>query len=181
MKRFKYPKFFLFLVIVFLAFRFYQLKDYQPLHDFIINLGFFAPLVAGLFFSYGFTTPFAIALFLILGQNNNILFSALLGGLGALTSDLIIFKFIRKSFADEIKRLSKEKIAHYFDHRIPAKIRKYMLALLGGFIIASPLPDEIGVALLAAAMHVTTRTFIIISYVMNTIGIYIILTIGTAL
>jgi uncharacterized membrane protein YdjX (TVP38/TMEM64 family) len=104
--------------------------------------------------------------------------AGLIAGLGALVGDLVIFKFIKHSFADEIEKFSKEKSFKYLKKKIPGKLKKYLIVVLGGFIIASPLPDEIGVSLLAATSSISTRTFSIISYMMNTAGILIILLIG---
>jgi hypothetical protein len=62
---------------------------------------------------------------------------------------------------------------------MPPKIRHYAAIVLAGFIIASPLPDEIGVPLLAAAYHkLSTKKFAFLSFILHTIMIFIILLIG---
>ncbi len=94
---------------------------------------------------------------------------------------LIIFKFIRYSFADEIEKLSKEKAIKHFNNKIPNLLKKYFIPILACFIIASPLPDEIGVSLLAASQSISTNFFSILSYVLNTAGIFVILLIGSAI
>lgn len=66
---------------------------------------------------------------------------------------------IRQSFADEIRRLSREKIIAYFHHNIPGFFKKYTLPAAAGFIIASPLPDEIGVTMPAASKVISTKIF----------------------
>ena len=95
-----------------------------------------------------------------------------------MVGDLIIFNFVRYSLDDEIKKLSKEKIVSYINHKTPNLFKKYLIPVIAGFIIASPLPDEIGVSLLAASMTISTKIFSIISYVLNTAGIFVILIIG---
>jgi hypothetical protein len=179
--KFKYPKFFLFLLLVFVAYQFYQMHDYPPIRDSIIRAAYAGTFFAGMMFSYGFTTPFAVALFLILGQQQNLLLAGLIGGLGALLSDLIIFKFIRHTFDNEIKLLAHEKLILYVEHKLPRVVRHYIVPIIGGFIIASPLPDELGVAILASSLHLSTKKFIVLSYLFNTIGIIIMLAIGSTL
>ena len=179
--RLKYPKFMLFLLTVLLAYYFYQGNTLEPLHSMTLSMGYFGTFIAGMLFTYGFTTAFAIALFLILAGTQNILLASLVGGFGALISDLVIFKFIRSSFVDEIQKLSHEKLVSYVDHHIPKKVKRYLLALVGGLILASPLPDEIGVALLAANAHVSPKVFSVLSYFFNTLGIFIIMSIGATL
>ncbi|MFH1072739.1 MAG: hypothetical protein V1743_04895, partial [Nanoarchaeota archaeon] len=82
---------------------------------------------------------------------------------------------------DEIERLKKERLVKHMYTKTPGFIKKYFIPVIGGFIIASPLPDEIGISLFAASTKISTRVFSIMSYVLNTIGIFIILAIGTTL
>jgi uncharacterized membrane protein YdjX (TVP38/TMEM64 family) len=58
---------------------------------------------------------------------------------------------------------------------ISARFRHYLVYAFAGLIIASPLPDELGVALLAGFTHIKPWKFAIISYVCNTLGILIML------
>ena len=177
----KYPKFIIFAITVLLAYYFYQLSTYGPIHDSIINLGLAGAFIAGLLYTYGFTTAFAIALFLVIGQDSNILITGLVGGFGALLSDLLIFRFIRKSFSDEIVSLSHERIIMKIDSIFPKRLKRYLVPVLGGMVLASPLPDELAVAILATLKRMTTSMFIIISYISKTMGILIILGIGKLL
>lgn len=105
----------------------------------------------------------------------------MIGGLGALLGDLFIFNFIRHSFNDEVKKLYREKLIIYASHKTPGFLKRYLLPVAAGFIIASPLPDEIGVTMLAALKSISVKVFSVISYVLNTAGIFAILAIGSAL
>mgnify|MGYP000140013313 CR=1 FL=1 len=61
---------------------------------------------------------------------------------------------------------------------VPSPIQKYLLAALASILIASPLPTEIGITLLALIKNVTPRKFSIIAYILHTIAIFTILLIG---
>jgi len=174
----KYPKFLLLFITFLVAYLLFYGKDYGPFRDFIASLGYSGTFVAGMLFTYGFTAAPATAIFLILAQHQNIYIASLIGGLGALIGDLFIFSFIRRSFIDEIRRLSKERIVKYFNGRLPGLFKKYLLPLVAGFIIASPLPDEIGVAMLASSGLISTKVFSVISYLLNTVGIFALLYLG---
>ena len=174
----KYPKFLLLFLTFIIAYLLFYERTYQPFHDFVISLGYGGIFIAGALFAYGFTAAPATAIFLILAKEQNILLAGFIGGFGALIGDLIIFNFIRYSFADEIKRLSKEKAVLYINHKTPNIFKKYLLPVVAGFIIASPLPDEIGVSLMAASGNISMKIFSIVSYMLNTAGILIILFIG---
>jgi len=179
--RIKYPKLILLVITFVLAYILFSQKTYLPFHDTLLVLGLFGTFLAGILFAYGFTAAPATAVLLILAKEQNLLLAGLIGGLGALVGDLLIFKFIRYSLADELKKLSNEKISQYINHETPRTLKKYLIPVLAGFIIASPLPDEIGVSLFAAAKHISIRKFMIISYLLNTAGIFVILIIGKML
>ena len=177
----KYPKFLLLFITFIIAYLLFYSRDYGPFRSFVSGLGYSGTFLAGILFAYGFTAAPATAIFLILAQHQNIYLASLIGGIGALIGDLLIFSFIRQSFADEISKLSKERIMHYFSNRVPGLIKKYTLPIIAGFIIASPLPDEIGVAMLAASKVISTKIFAIVSYLLNTAGIFAIYLIGNAI
>jgi uncharacterized membrane protein YdjX (TVP38/TMEM64 family) len=181
LSKIKYPKL-LFLIFTFIvAYFIFTGRDFSLFHNFLLSLGYFGTFLAGVFFTYGFTAAPATAILLILSNEQNIFFGSFIAGFGALVGDLIIFKFIRYSFADEIRKLSQEKAINHLNNKIPTLLKKYFVPILAGFIIASPLPDEIGVSLLAASRSIPTKFFSILSYVLNTAGIFIILLIGSAI
>ena len=57
-------------------------------------------------------------------------------------------------------------------------IRQLLYPLCCCFFIASPLPTEVGVVLMATLKSISTKKFIVLAYFLHTIGIFIILLIG---
>ncbi len=176
----KYPKFLLLLITyVATAFVFSIFLD-EGLKSFILNLNYLGVFIAGIMFTYSFTAGIATAIFLIIGRENHLIVAGLVGGLGALFGDLAIFRILREYFKEEIDRLGREKIIISLganEHR--AKVLKhYVMPLVGAVVIASPLPDELGVSLFAMDKIVKTKFFAVISYLLNTAGIFVILLIG---
>ena len=172
--RVKYPKLILLLLSIILA---YVLFKNQEINRIIINLNelsYLGVFLAGFLFSFGFTTPFAIGFFISLNPENIIL-SAFLGGVGALIGDLIIYKIIKFSFIDEFNRLknTKEirKIRENITKNISKKIRLYIAYIFLGIVIASPLPDELGVTMLAGLSHIKIIPLAIFSLMLHSIGI----------
>jgi uncharacterized membrane protein YdjX (TVP38/TMEM64 family) len=149
------------------------------LQQVLLDLNYLGSFFAGIFFVYGFTAAPATAILLIIAKQQNIIISCLVAGIGSLIGDLIIFKIIRHSFQDEIDELSKEEISLQIGRSIPGSLKKYLAVIFAGIIIASPLPGEIGVSLLAISTKISQKTFIVLSYVLNTIGIFVILWIGS--
>lgn len=178
-KYIKYPKITLFILTILIALVvFYEAETYLPLHNFLISLGYLGTLITGFFYSYGYTATTATALLLVLGSEQNIYITALIGGVGALISDLIIFYFIRHSFNDELNRLKEKNIIKNITTKIKntsSFLYKYFIYFIASLLIASPLPTEIGISLLSNNKNITPKKFIFIAYIMHTIGIFIIL------
>lgn len=178
LQKIRYPKFLLFILTFVAAYILFSGRSFLPLHNFLFSLEYFGTFLAGIFFVYGFTAAPATAILLILAKSQNIVLAGFIAGMGALLGDLIIFKLIRHSFADELEKLRKEKVVSYLGDKTPDLLKRYLMPIFVGFIIASPLPDEIGISLLATSKTISMRIFSIIAYLFNTVGIFIILVIG---
>lgn len=168
------------------AYVLYHIGMFQWLEGRLDGLGYPAVFGAGLLFSYGFTTPFAIAAFVAMAGDVNPFLAAPIAGIGAFLSDLVIFELLRVSFfGNELERLRHTRLIDRV-HRVlhhnqtPERIRQIALWTMAGVVIASPLPDEIGVALLSGTTNMSERAFSIVCFTMNTLGILIILLLAQA-
>ena len=179
----KYPHLLLLLLTIIIAvILFSEGRDYNPLHNFLVSLGYLGTFLSGIFYAYGFTAAPATAVLLVLAKEQNLFLSALIGGVGALLSDLIIFLFARYSFSDEIQKLEKEKFVRFIEKEekvIFGHYYKHIFPALAGFLIASPLPTEVGVAMMASTKKLSIKKFMIVAYLLHTLGIFIILMIGS--
>jgi hypothetical protein len=171
---FKYPKLAILAILAFFA---YLLFDNPNVRGFVTSLGgleYLGVFIAGMLFTFGFTTPFAVGFFVVLNPENPII-TALVGGAGALLFDIVIFSFIRFSFIDEFNRIRRTPIIRGIRDgikmRFGQKARLYLLYIFAGIIISSPLPDEAGILMLAGLTNIKLRTIIPISFIGNTLGI----------
>ena len=76
------------------------------MESFILSLHQFkyaGAFAAGLFYSYGMTTPFAIAVLAIMAQNANPFLLAFFGALGAVASDLLLLRAFSAGAGKEIR------------------------------------------------------------------------------
>lgn len=174
----KYPKFTLLGMSFLLAYLLLLHKDKLPFQEGLESLGLLGIFITGMLYSYGFTAAPASAFFFSLGAHDSILAKSVIGGFGSLIADVILFELIRHSFADEVIRLSRERFIRKTLDRIPYGMKEYLFPIIAAFVIASPLPDEIGVFMLASYRKISLNTFMILSYFLNTFGIYSLLTIG---
>lgn len=177
----KYPKLLLLLLTFVAAYFLFKGREFPAFYNALLSLGYLGTFLSGVFFTYGFTAAPATAILLVLAKGQNVVVSGIIAGLGALLGDLIIFSFIRSSFSEEFRKLSKERIIRYTADGVPGVFKKYLVPVIAGFIIASPLPDEIGVSLLAASGRISMRAFSAVSFLLNTSGIFVILGIGKIL
>ena len=143
---------------------------------FILSLGrleYLGVFISGLFFSYGLTTAPSISMLYLLSRNLHPVDVAAFGAIGAFLSDYLIFKFVKHSLSDEIKKLSNKIRFHPHLNKTYIKILKKLAPLIAGIIIASPLPDELAASILGS-INVSDKKFILISLGSNFIGILII-------
>lgn len=132
-----------------------------------------AEFVAGFFYSSFITSALAVFMISILSQTHPTLQIALIGGFGSMLADLVLFKFARLIFFGSFSpltlnlRFSKTIKAL---HQNPAF--NLIAPILGGLIIASPLPDEVGIAIFGLT-RLPTLAVALLTYSLNTIGIFI--------
>lgn len=126
--------------------------------------------LAGVFFTSIFTiTPSAVVL-LSIARESSLLYVALFGALGAMIGDLLIFKLVRNSLAEDLMSLLKSNPQKKLRALFKVKFFRLSLFFLGGLIIASPLPDELGLMLMGLSKP-NNKIFLPTSFIFNFLGI----------
>lgn len=148
--------------------------------EFVSRLGYLGVFLAGILFVSVFTAIPAVALLVGFSEFNPIAV-ALVAGLGSMIGDYIILKFAEDKVAYELKpiafRFGIPQTIAYMQGRKPTL---GLVRLVGALIIASPLPDEIGVGLLGLG-KLNKVSFLAICYALNAAGIFIIMLTAKAL
>ena len=126
--------------------------------------------IAGLFFTSLFTTAPAIVILGEISQVEPVFIVAIVGAVGAVIGDLLIFYLFRDHISNDLDGLIG-KIGNN-PIRIILKNRGFRWAgiLIGALIIASPFPDELGIAMMGVS-KLNLRLFIPISFIFNFLGI----------
>lgn len=175
--RFKYPKLFLLVCLIVLAYYIFSSNSINSLIFGLNELSYIGIFISGILVSFGFSAPFAVGFF-ITTHPQSIFLASIIGGLGASLGDLLIFKTIKFSFMNELNKLKKEKISKEIRiiarKNIDVKIRHYFLYLFAGILIATPLPDEVGVSMLAGLTTIKVKFLWIISLTLHTAAIFLI-------
>lgn len=124
---------------------------------------------AGVLFTSIFSAAPAAVLLGELAQANSIWLVALTGALGAVVGDYIIFRFARDRLSEDMVLLLKHR-SRRFKKILWLPSTRWILAIVGLLVVASPLPDELGIALLGF-VKTRHRIFFLLSFVANFLGI----------
>lgn len=134
---------------------------------------FIGSFIAGILFVSVFTAAPATVALGEIAQSNSVITVAIIGGLGALVGDLLIFRFVKNKLSEDLVRLLRISRSERLVSIFKTRLFKWLAPLVGALIIASPLPDEIGVAMLGLS-KMKNSLFIPLSLVLNSAGILII-------
>ena len=137
------------------------------------KLELFGSFIAGMFFTSVFTAAPATVVLAEIAQINSVIWVALFGGIGAMIGDLIIFRFIKNRLSEDILYLLKKSKSERLVPIFRLRIFRWSIAFLGALVIASPLPDELGLMMLGFS-KMKTSLFIPISFLFNSLGILVI-------
>jgi hypothetical protein len=174
----KYPKLLLFAGMILAAYYIFSRPEISVLTEFFNKLGNLGVFIAGGLTSLGFAAPFGFGL-LIKMNAGNIFMATLIGGIGAMLADMLIFKTIKVSFMDEFERLEQTKAIKKIEGIVKRNkhvlVWHYLLYVFAGIIIISPLPDEIGVSMLAGLTTIKPVNLAAVSFILHSAAIFLIL------
>ncbi|MBI2591604.1 MAG: hypothetical protein HYW34_02920 [Candidatus Brennerbacteria bacterium] len=137
------------------------------------EMRFIGSFIMGVLFVSVFTAAPAIVALGEIAQSNSVIIVAIIGGLGALIGDLIIFRFVKDRVSEHFDYLIKiSKLERLFPI-FKLKLFRWSIPFIGALIIASPLPDEIGITILGLS-KMKNSYFLLLSFILNSAGILII-------
>lgn len=131
---------------------------------------YLTPILAGMLFVTTFTSTTGALMLGMLTQHLPVWHVAPLASIGALIADLTVFTFVKNDLLEEIEDILNEFHGRKLIHMFHSKAFRWTLPVLGAMIIASPLPDELGVSLLGLS-KISPGKFAVLSYILNTTGI----------
>jgi len=165
------------------------------------TLGYVGAFIAGLLFVSIFTVSTGVLILLVLAAQLPLIPLGLVGGLGAIVGDLIIFKFVRDGLMGEL-RLVKENIKdeleeidfidEHINNRKAKRLKKNIKALLhtkyfswilpslGVAILMSPLPDEMGVGLMGAS-KIRTYQLLLMLMIIKPLSVFLVISASTVI
>lgn len=146
------------------------------------DLSYVGSLIMGMLYATSLGAGFASVAFVAIGEKFDPLTVAVLGGVGAMIADLAILRFLTSGIMDELKTIFQGRFYFIRSERVKrifkTRTARFFGPLVGFFIIASPLPDELGVLVLASFGVRMGRT-IPLFFILNAVGIYLLAVIGS--
>jgi membrane protein YqaA with SNARE-associated domain len=169
-KNWKYKNTILLILTLYAVVYFHDAPIVTSAIEKIGSLGYFGIFLTGMLFTSVFTVaPASVALY-ALAQNHNPFAVAILGGLGASVGDYLIFRFLKDKIFEELTPVFKRMGGKKLSHLIHTRYFSWLIPLIGVIIIASPLPDEVGLGLMGLT-KIKTWQFFLITFILNGFGI----------
>lgn len=145
--------------------------------EFSRNLGYYGVLLAGALFTSVFTAAAAVVMIYELAQIYNPFLVALVAGLGAVIGDYIILRFFEDGLAHEIKLIARKLRLNKLVNLLKRKKSRGLVTIAGVGVIASPLPDELGIGLLDIS-HLSKPKLLLVCFVSNLVGVSLVVAAG---
>lgn len=153
----------------------------ETIHLFLLHLGtleYVGVFLAGIMFTSTFTVAISMVILLVIAENLNPIYIGIIAGIGAVLGDFVIFRFVRDRLYDEIKDVYNNFGGNHLRRVLHTKYFSWTLPVIGAALIASPLPDEVGISLMGISRMKTSK-FLLLSFALNSIGIFLIITAST--
>jgi len=141
----KYIKSLILIVCIVLAAVMFSSPSVISFFSSLDQISYLAALAGGMLLSFGFTAPFSIGIFLVMGPQK-IWLLALLGAFGCLISNLFLFGFMKHSFMDRYDKLQRVVVLRDFYNSFASskfeKVKMHTACAFYGIFYALPISDK---------------------------------------
>lgn len=146
------------------------------IHDFYIV----GALIAGFLLAFVLTVGPAAATLIGIAENVPVVVIALVGALGSVMANLVLFQFVKKEISDDFVAYFESTRMKPLAEFLKLQAVRWILPVIGAIIVASPLPDEIGLAMIGVS-KIKTIIFVPVMYLLHFFGILVIVSAGRAI
>lgn len=165
------------LVSIVVAIILLKTNSFDKLLNSTQEIKLFGNFLAGIFFTSLFSiAPASVALVKI-SHTTPALTVALFGGLGAMIGDLLLFLFLKNSLVEDITDMINRSRFHRFLSIFKFRIFRWLVPLMGALVIISPLPDELGLAMMGFS-RISIAVLLPVSFILNFLGILLIISLA---
>ena len=172
--------FFILIGGIFIAILLVQLGVIGRFIEATSNVQIFASIVSGMFFPSVLTVAPATVALIALSQSMPGFLVAFWGACGGAVVDHILLSFMHNDVERDVEGVLKPALRRKIVSLFHFGFLKWVVIVLGAFMIMSPLPDEIGVALLGFSKIKPSRLFLL-TFVLHFFGIWALVSVAGAL
>lgn len=166
------------LVLSLVAFYYLARTDFaQNLINQIGSYSYFGAFISGIFFVSIFTVAPASAVLYFLAESLNPFLVAIFAGLGAVIGDYYIMRLLKDDIFSEWAPVFKKIEGSFFKKLFASPFFIWLIPIAGAAIIASPLPDEVGVSMMGLS-KIKSWQFFLVTFLLNAIGIFLVITLA---
>lgn len=143
------------------------------------NVGLLGGFIGGIMSVSMFTTAPAVVLLISIADHINPWQLIFVASIGSVLGDWLIIKFLEDEVAEEVKPLLKKFHILPLIRKFQRSRSRWIVSVLGAIVLALPLPDEFGIALMDIS-KVKRRHLLIICFILNLIGLAALVGVGRA-
>lgn len=164
--------FLLVIISLVIAIVLYQTGWFHQLISALDSFGYIGALLAGMFFVSIFTAAPAAIVLLTLAESLPVLPLILIAGVGTVVGDMLILFVMSRGVKTGIHFFPQEKGIQKIIKTLRHTKYRFLLTVIGAIVIASPLPDELGMALMGLSkQHIATT--MVLTFVLNSLGLWL--------
>lgn len=145
------------------------------------SFGYVSALLAGFLFSITFFAAPAALYLVALGEELNPWAIVIFGAIGAMLADLVMYRFLKDGVMSELKLLMRSIVPPTsrarLEHITKSRVFAWLVPFFASVLIASPFPDEIGLALFGL-VNFRPKYLSVIAFGLNAVGIFVLVFIG---
>ena len=134
------------------------------------SIGLIGGFIGGAMSVSMFTTAPALILIVEVSKQTNPVLLVLVASLGSILGDWLIIKFLEDEVAKEMRPILKRFHILRFIRRFQRSKASWLATFLGSILLALPLPDEFGIAMMDIG-SIKRRHLLIICFILNLIGL----------
>lgn len=151
------------------------LSKYNLLNEGFFNIRhtpFLGSFIAGILYVSASTAVIGILMLSDLSKTLSPIEIAIIAGLGGAIADFVLFRFFKGDLISEIKPIYNRLGGKHVTKLMYHKYFRWALPVIGALIIASPFPDELGIALMGIS-RIKTYQFIILAFILDSLGVFL--------
>lgn len=151
------------------------LSKYNFLDDALFNIRhtpFLGSFIAGILYVSASTAALGILMLSDLAKTLSPIEIAIIAGLGGAVGDFVLFRFFKGYLITEITPIYNRLGGKHLTRLMYHKYFRWGLPIIGAIIIASPFPDEIGIALMGLS-QTKNYQFILLSLALDITGVFL--------